>query len=417
MLMKIWMLISAGVTFVCIGTAQSSTISPMNSDLAIILPAQRDLRIAAQDTVSPLREPLLPRDLLGQVEAAFRTTSIGDALAEENSYADWTLVSLRIVPCSPLGMIPNGENQVLCWPEIRLVWQPILKDFRRYAVILKAFADDRAIHALYDFSPELVLTPSEAQRASALLNRIRTTLASKPTAPLAQLTTSELNEFVQLRDKASDYLIQSTLQLRTGSISENAYTQLDERPEFNDTKTATLFIQKLKFFLARSVPRSALKEMTSFSLPEGRDPPQLDEWVFIQFIKQNQKMVQQRILMHSAEDGRPLFDFGLAPRASQMRDEPELYSALETMNSINAEEIKKRVLLSPSEVKQKNNIINDRALTLVPNTSCASCHKFNDLRFDFHALSYLEDRTISISPRVRTDVLRDLEWLKKRSER
>jgi hypothetical protein len=94
-----------------------------------------------------------------------------------------------------------------------------------------------------------------------------------------------------------------------------------------------------------------------------------------------------------------------------MRDDPELHTALETMPAVDAEELKKRVLLSPQELSSKSNIINDRALSLVPNTTCGSCHKFNPLRFDFHNLSYLEDRTISVSPRVRFDVERDLQWL------
>jgi len=47
---------------------------------------------------------------------------------------------------------------------------------------------------------------------------------------------------------------------------------------------------------------------------------------------------------------------------------------------------------------------------LVPNTSCASCHKLNDLRFDMHNLSSLEDRAMTVSPRVKQDVLADQLW-------
>ncbi|MCX6130742.1 MAG: hypothetical protein NTX25_16995, partial [Proteobacteria bacterium] len=57
--------------------------------------------------------------------------------------------------------------------------------------------------------------------------------------------------------------------------------------------------------------------------------------------------------------------------------------------------------------------IQDRQQTLVPNTSCVSCHKLNALRFDFHNFSYLEDRDITISPRVIRDVELDLAWLRK----
>ncbi len=397
--------------------AHTAPVQVMNADLAIILPAQRSLRIAAADVVAPLNEAFLPRDLLTQVEDAYRNTPVGDAVATENSYADWTLVSARIAPCSPLGMIPGVDTQILCWPEVRLVWQPILKDFRRYAVILSAFADDRAIHALYDYNPALALSPTDAQRANTLLNKVRANLNDNPTAPLKHLSSDEIAEFIKLRDKTTDVLISKAVALRAGNFSDKNYTAFDERPEFNESASAAQFVSKFKAFIAESAPRKALKEMTSFSLPEGREPPQADDWIFVQFLKQNGNMVQQSIKMHSAEDGRVLFDFGPAPRASQMRDDPALHTALETMDATDAAEIRKRVLLSPSELAQKKNIISDRAVTLVPNTSCASCHKFNNLRFDFHSLSYLEDRNISVSPRVKTDVLRDLEWLKQRAGR
>ncbi|MEN9825717.1 MAG: hypothetical protein RI953_1462 [Pseudomonadota bacterium] len=397
--------------------AASAPLGIQNADLAIVLPAQRSLRIAAQDVVSPLNESLLPRELLAQVETAFRSTAVGDALETENIYADWTLVGMRVVPCSPLGIIPSTDIQVFCWPEVRLVWQPVLKDFRRYAVVLDAFADDRAIHALYDFEPGLVLNPSETIRATTLLNRIRTALQVAPTKPMNMITADELREFVILRDKVSDGLMEKTRQLRSGSFANSAYNAFNERPEFNSSASAAEFIEKLKRFLASATPPKSLKEMTSFSLPEGREPPQIDDWVFIQFLRQGQKMVQQRINLRSAEDGRILFDFGPAPRASQMRDEPELHTALDSMSAKDAKEIRQRVLLSPTEISTKSQIIADRNITLVPNTSCASCHKLNNLRFDFHAFSYLEDRTISVSPRVKTDVMRDLEWLAKRGER
>jgi hypothetical protein len=157
--------------------------------------------------------------------------------------------------------------------------------------------------------------------------------------------------------------------------------------------------------------------MTSFSLPEGREPPQSDEWVFLKYLKQNGKMTQVDITVASAIDGRELINMGKAPKASQMRDDPELHTALESMNSRDAEELKKHVLLSPQELAAKNSVINDRALSHVANTTCGSCHKFNSLRFDFHNLSYLEDRTVSVSPRVKFDLLRDMEWLEQRKQR
>ncbi|NBW81123.1 hypothetical protein EBR21_05150 [bacterium] len=249
------------------------------------------------------------------------------------------------------------------------------------------------------------------------MNRIRTALEVAPSKTMNLISTDELKEFIALRDKVSDGLMEKALLLRSGTYADSAYTAFNERPEFNSPTTAIEFVDKLKRFLAYATPPKSLKEMTSFSLPEGREPPQTDDWVFIQFIRQGQKMVQQRINLRSAEDGRVLFDFGPAPRASQMRDEPQLHTALDNMTAKDAQEIRKRVLLSPQELATKTQVIADRNITLVPNTSCGSCHKLNNLRFDFHALSYLEDRTISVSPRVKTDVLRDLEWLSQRDKR
>ncbi|MEY4065073.1 MAG: hypothetical protein RIR26_1281 [Pseudomonadota bacterium] len=381
------------------------------SDLAIILPAQKDLRIAAGDTVGPQRDSFLPRKLVTQVEDAFRSTSVGDAVAVENSYPDWTLVSARIVPCSPLGLIPGTEAQVLCWPEVRLVWQPVIGEFRRYATVLKWFADDRAIHALYDFPAQLLPSAAQAGRAETLLSKVRSALAKKPADGSSLLSSAELGEFIALRNAASAILMQKALALRSVQVPPQEFEKLDERPEFQSPEEAAQLITRLKSFLSETTPFASLKELTSFSLPEGREPPQADEWVFLKFLKQQGKMVQVDITLHSAHDGRELFNLGPAPKASQMRDAPELHTALDTMNARDAAEIRERVLLSPSEVSQKKSVINDRSQGLVPNTTCGSCHKFNSLRFDFHNLSYLEDRTVSISPRVRFDIQRDLEWL------
>lgn len=397
------------------GTAAPLQIG--NSDLALILPAQKDIRIGALDASVPGRETLLPRTLLRQVEESFQSTSVGDAVSIENEHADWTLVSARIVPCSPLGVVPGPETNILCWPEVRLVWQPIIQDFKRYAVILKWFADDRAIHALYDVSPDLAFSGEKSLRVQQLLEKVKYALERKPTAALSSLNTDDVKEFIVARDAVSDALMQQAMALRSEKIPATAYAKTAERPEFNSKEESLQFIARLKAFLGRTTSYAALKEMTSFSLPEGREPPQSDEWVFLKYLKKSGRMEQVDITVLSAVDGREILNMGKSPKASQMRDDPDLHTALDGMEQKNAEELKKRVLLSPQELSAKKNVINDRALSLVPNTTCGSCHKFNDLRFDFHNLSYLEDREITISPRVKFDLLRDLEWLEQRKQR
>jgi len=408
---------TASAAIACITTASASTAQLQNADLAIIFPAQKDIRIAAGDVSAPGRDAFLPASLVKLVEDSFKETSVGDAVSMENEFTDWTLVSARVVPCSPLGVVPGSEANILCWPEVRLVWQPILKDFRRYTAILPWFADDRAIHALYDVHPSIVFAGEPAIRAQQLLEKVKAALERNPTAAISLITSDELNEFRAARDAVSDVLMKKALALRSEKIAAKEYSKVGERPEFNTQEESVKFISRMKNFIAQTTSFAALKEMTSFSLPEGREPPQSDEWVFLKYLKQSGKMTQVDIIVASAIDGRELINMGKAPKASQMRDDPELHTALESMNSQDAEELKKHVLLSPQELAAKNEVINDRALSHVANTTCGSCHKFNSLRFDFHNLSYLEDRTVSVSPRVKFDLLRDMEWLEQRKQR
>lgn len=391
--------------------AVGSALQPQHGDLALIFSPEGRHKILAAELKAPLRSPLLPEVLIRQVETSYLNTSVGDAVSRENKISDWMLVSARISPCSPLGLVPGPQNDVFCWPEVRLVWQPVLKDFRRYTAILSWFADDRAIHSLYDVPASLGLTLAESARAQLLLNKIKTSLDSQPAGGLEIISENERAEFVSLRNRVSQELIHQALKLRSGAFNNNDYSRIGERPEFRDSGMAEAFISKARDFFRLTTSFEQLKEMTSFSLPEGREPPQADEWVFLKYLKKSGEMVQVDITVNSALDGRELINLGLSPKASQMRDEPDLHTALDTLPAADADEIRERVLLSPREVSTKSKIINDRARTLVPNTTCGSCHKFNQLRFDFHNLSFLEDRQITVSPRVKTDVTRDLEWL------
>jgi HPt (histidine-containing phosphotransfer) domain-containing protein len=58
--------------------------------------------------------------------------------------------------------------------------------------------------------------------------------------------------------------------------------------------------------------------------------------------------------------------------------------------------------------------LRDRRQHLVANTTCGTCHMMNPLRFDFHNFGYLEDRDLTVSPRVTTDVELDLRFLRGR---
>ena len=76
------------------------------------------------------------------------------------------------------------------------------------------------------------------------------------------------------------------------------------------------------------------------------------------------------------------------------------------------EALGQQVLTSPEDRARLGDRINNPELTLVPNTSCATCHSFNDLTFNFHNLSYLQEMEMNIAPRVRNDVQHDMLWLR-----
>jgi hypothetical protein len=132
--------------------------------------------------------------------------------------------------------------------------------------------------------------------------------------------------------------------------------------------------------------------------------------VFLAFLGQKGELISDNISIRSRQDGHSLAQLGPSIRGSQFRDEARLDPWLEA-NTADAEELRLNVLLSPQDLPRLAPVLADRRQILVPNTSCSSCHKLNELRFDFHNLSYLEDRPLTISPRVKKDVELDLQWL------
>ena len=66
---------------------------------------------------------------------------------------------------------------------------------------------------------------------------------------------------------------------------------------------------------------------------------------------------------------------------------------------------------SSSDIDDVADLVTDPTKVFVPNTTCATCHRMNGLRFDFHSLSHLEDRDHTVSPRVEADVAHELDWV------
>lgn len=376
-----------------------SLVDVRAKDLAIAFALNGDYLVRADERLANGQVPL-PRSWYADIEDAFRGTSAEDALDYENYYEDWKLVSARVAPCSPLASSIASDNTVLCWPELRLVWQPILYKVRAHARFSPAFADDRAVHALYDVSAEPALSSGEASRARNHVANIRAGQALSP---------SQRADLVRLRNLVVADFMQAALALRDPRMSPDAYTGLGLRPE---TVQGGLHERALRDrmlgFLRRYSPPQQLRELTAFSLPAGREPAHLDEWVFVAFAAKDGRLMPKDIVLTDHATGETRFNYGPTMTASQSSDDTRVYAALNaTLDS--------RVILDVDDIERLGPTLADRTQTLIPHTSCASCHKLNDLRFDFHNFGYLEDRELTISPRVHNDVALDLSWLSSRS--
>jgi len=388
-------------------------------DLAVVFAAD-DPAAPRASTVLPVPgadgagSALLPKAAYDTVARAFAATSVGDALQGESRYGDWRLISFRVVPCSPLTPAPGPDADELCWPEVRLVLQPVVENVRVHERTATAFADDRAIHALYDVDTRM------SGRERAFITRIREAARSWRGGPFRPLSASELSEFRSARDATARKLLASAFALRDTTVAPNRFRNHGVRPESDNTAAiAKAFSERVASFLGTYAAPKALHTLTAFSLPEGREPAHLDEWVFLSFSGKNGlglgALTQDRITMRSVNDGRTLVDLGTSPRSSQSRDDEVVYEA--QADASRAAEIAARVILGPGDVSRLTPVVRDPRVTSVPSTTCASCHKLNPLRFDFHNLGYLEDRDLTVSPRVVSDVAADLQWLAQLAKR
>ena len=79
-----------------------------------------------------------------------------------------------------------------------------------------------------------------------------------------------------------------------------------------------------------------------------------------------------------------------------------------------AGELKGQVFLTVADETTFAEDIANPERTFVQNTTCATCHRLTNIRFDFHTFSYFEERIdATISPRVVEDVKFDLALMQK----
>ena len=149
-----------------------------------------------------------------------------------------------------------------------------------------------------------------------------------------------------------------------------------------------------------------IDELTSFSLPEGRSPAQDDLWIFVGFDGNEGRPTLKQLNVIGRESGRELVKIGSSQTVAVGVEDEAVENEFDRGNT----ELRDSIIVSANDIITKGDAIADPYEFLVPNTSCASCHRLNTLRFDFHSLSGFEDQGISVSPRVEGDVRRELIW-------
>jgi hypothetical protein len=405
-----------------LGLALAGAIGMGSVALGATPVAERDLSIQLPTDDTSLRISLkdsgFSEGWYRSVVSGFESTSVGSALDAENSVADWQVVSVRIVPCQSLLSRPHRASGAFCWPELRFVLQPVVRNLVNAGRNFPYFADDRAIHVLYDF-----VSPGRNLPVEAIQQLGDAFLASDSFDP-AQPGTSprdlELWQFfLRERDANVVSMIKSVAALRDATVPAADFKGIGMRPEYalavNSARKA--FETRLKGFLASVTgPNSSRylpKEVTAFSLPEGRDPAMLDEWVFLKFrAVSGDRLERAPISLVSARDANPLGPNLESARVSMVRDDENIYPAQTAAeNGPYASEFAQNMILFVPDIRANRERIADGLKVRVQNTTCGSCHKLNKLRFDLHNLSYLQGEPMTVSPRVVRDVAIDMAWL------
>ena len=365
---------------------------PAERDLAILIPRFR--------AIYPVLE-IISETWLQAVDDALLESEINQRLSEANRPEDWSLVAVRISPCNPLGHIADLEEiDRLCWPEVRLILQPIVQLIRPTGETF-FFADDRSIHALYRIKPQ---EPALIKVLSQIKQGIQ----------LNQLNPELLLEFETARDQAVVELLRSTKSLR---VSDGVYYSIAERPEFNDSEQEEQFWDVLtESLIIPYCSPNALYHLTAMSLPLGRAPVPLDLWSFVAFDAAEGVLEQVDLLVRDRFTGEVLLNFQedlgkTSEDVSAAVSDPQMLAWFRELDVETKTRLYEQTILDRRRVSQQALEIVDPYKTLVAHTTCSSCHRFNRTPFNFHNLSYFGDLEMSVSPRVEADVARELEWL------
>ena len=366
------------------------TVFPLEKDLAILIPHYR--------AIYPILS-IFPVQWLDAVDDALFLSDMKQRMSEENKPEDWSLVSLRISPCSPLGTIADPEEiDRICWPEIRLVLQPIVQ-LRNTSGHTILFPEDRAIHALYRVEPHHPILEQVVQLAQQNFR-------------LAEIDHELLSEFEHLRDEVSMRMLEAVRKLRG---TKDRYQNISERPEFFDAQLEEIFWDALTTHILEPYCHfESLHHLTAMSLPLGRAPVPLDLWSFVAFNASHGVLEQVAIEIVDQNSGEVFFSFKDIGKNSEdvtaARADATLLDHFSKFDPYIQDQLTEQSILDQTQIRNHAARIVDPYQTLVKHTTCSSCHRFNSNPFNFHNLSYFVNQQMTVSPRVEADVKRDLNW-------
>lgn len=370
------------------------------ADLAIVLdPSSAELKFPLMRTLSP--------SSYETIVGAFDRFFWSNPLRNENEKEDWRLVSVRVVPCVPRGAMSRPDTAVACWPELRLVFQPILENFNvpsRRPV--NAFADDRAIHVLYDVKGGGVSESS----ASRLLEELA---AADRSAPAAALSADLADRLQQAQAALVPDFLRAALGLRQFSHSPDLYSEIAERPEYAGIEARALLagLSQLIHDFGFSQP----KIVTAFSLPEGRGAAEIGQWMFVRFgVQADGELKQEDLVIRSKDSSKVIARLGKEEVISIVSLESQQIEALKAQG-LSADKwsyLRENTLLESQGTAAVQARINNPFEIQPDHTSCSSCHRLNPKTpFNFHNLSYFEDFGLEVADRVINDVAYDRHWL------
>jgi hypothetical protein len=479
-------LVGAGVALSCSplgsnkqnGSKTLAEITPFNlHDFAQIFPKENPNPVQLNDTL-PSGEPLITVTQFEQLKNALTGSRQVNPQRDfaRSPLETWQLMALRFEPCAPLGLAPFQLADTVCEPELRLVFQPILKN----AVdpvpngsaptnwpVVPYFAMDKGIHMLFDSEETGYLTLEEKELYSQIKSKFQKFVQSGSFNTLSDnpLSDAELAQFKSLRNKLIMGFKQD-LQLLLEEIPLEITTEIKPQALLY----TSLYKGRMHTFLGKVGGFRKIKQLTLFTVNEaggGERPASSWGGAFVSLIgKKGQLEIENQAIINS-QNGKPILN------PSNTKDLTLLISDVKLDNTENGKFAGDPFKLKPCvigldsgkilasqtlvdcgfqfsairfdtpEYERFAKKISHRSETLIPNTSCLSCHSVDvayaegevkkrtgpNALFNFHnmsELSFVEDvfeggKTVGkkafdlgfrVSRRVQEDVKFDLEWVK-----